>query len=43
MRLLHRQLESSQVSNTSIRFAWQRDFNQSQQQHRVALSLKRLF
>lgn len=29
--------------DTSISFAWQRDFNQSQQQHRVALSLKRLF
>ena len=29
--------------DTSISFAWQRDFNQSQQQQRFALSLKRLF
>ncbi|MGZ8256653.1 MAG: DUF7840 domain-containing protein [Gallionella sp.] len=31
------------TSDTSISFDWQRDFNRSQQQNRVALSLKRLF
>ncbi|MDD4912741.1 MAG: DUF4105 domain-containing protein [Sideroxydans sp.] len=31
------------TSDTSINFHWQRDFNQSQQQHRIAFSLKRLF